>query len=91
MGPLGLVVAVRYIAFGRGLRRGWLSSGLVAGPIALGVVYVAANLADDTRWWPSWAGFYALFVALPLAGAAHLLYLGYVSPDARACSRASTA
>lgn len=76
LGPLGLIVAVRYIVFGRALQRGWLSSALIAGPIVLAVVYVAADLASDTRWWPGWWGFYVLFVAMPLAGAAHLLYLG---------------
>jgi len=91
LGPLGIVVGLRYIVFGKALHRGWLSAGLVAGPIALGIVYMAANFASNTRWSIEWAGFYVLFVAVPLAGALHLLYLGYSSPDARACSRPSTA
>jgi hypothetical protein len=80
LGPLGLILAARYIVFGRALQRGWLSSALIGGPILLGVIYVAANLATDTRWWPSWIGFYVMFVALPALGAAHLLYLGRAQP-----------
>lgn len=76
LGPLGLIMGLRYIVFGRALQRGWVSSLMIAGPIVLGVVYVTANLADDTRWWPAWIGFYVMFVALPALGAAHLLYLG---------------
>ena len=81
LGPLGLIVAVRHIVFGRALQRGWVSSAMIAGPIVLGVVYVTANLADDTRWWPAWIGFYVMFVALPAMGAAHLLYLGRSQRD----------
>jgi hypothetical protein len=80
LGPLGLVVALRCVVLGRGLKRGLVSSALITGPIALGVVYVAANLASDTRFTASWAGFYVLFVALPVAGALHLLYLGHALP-----------
>jgi hypothetical protein len=84
LGPLGLIVALRHIALGRTLRRGWLAATLLVGPAVLGVVYMAANLASDTRFWPDWAGFYVLFVALPVGGAAHLLLLGRAAVHARA-------
>jgi len=48
------------------------------------------NLATDTEWTVEWGGFYVMFVALPIACTAHLLYDGYSNPDARA-ARASTA
>ena len=84
LGPVGLIVAVRHLVLGRALHHGMLGVLLIAGPIALAVVYVAANLATDTSWSTEWAGFYVLFVALPLAGAAHLLILGRSNAAARA-------
>jgi hypothetical protein len=81
LGPLGLIVALRYIVFGRGLTRGLISFVMIAGPLVLGLVYVVGNLATDTRFTPSWFGFYVMFVGLPVAGALHLLYLGRSQPD----------
>ena len=80
-GPLGLVVAARHIVFGRALRHGWLSLLLIAGPIGVGAVYLAANFVTGSEWSISRVGFYVLFVAVPLAGALHLRYLGRPQPD----------
>jgi hypothetical protein len=81
LGPLGVIVALRYIVLGRGLTRGMISFAMIAGPLLLGVVYVIGNMATDTRFTPSWFGFYVLFVGLPVAGAMHLLYLGRPQVD----------
>jgi hypothetical protein len=80
LGPVGLLVAARQIVFGRALRNALLRAALIAGPIVLGAVYVGANLVMGTEWSIEWFGFYVMFVALPLAGAAHLLYLGRTQP-----------
>ena len=81
VGPLGLIVAARHIALGRALRHGWLIALLIAGPIAGGAVYLAANFVMGSEWSIEKAGFYVLFVAVPLAGALHLRYLGRAQPD----------
>lgn len=86
LGPLGIVVAARHILLGRALRHAGLLGALIVGPLALGAVYVGAHLVIGTEFTIQWFGFYVLFVALPLAGAAHLTYLGYSSPSARASS-----
>lgn len=80
VGPLGLVIAARQIALGRSLPRGLLSSMLVAGPIGVGAVYLAAGFVTGSEWSIERVGFYVLFVAVPLAGAIHLVYLGRPQP-----------
>lgn len=79
-GPLGLIVAARHVALGRALRHGWLIALLIAGPIAIGAVYLAASFVMGSEWSIERFGFYVLFVAVPLAGALHLRYLGRSQP-----------
>jgi len=80
VGPLGLIVAARHIALGWALRHGWLIALLIAGPMAGGAVYLAANFIMGSEWSIERLGFYVLFVAVPLAGALHLRYLGRSQP-----------
>ena len=81
VGPLGLIVGARHIALGRVLRHGWLIALLIAGPIAGGAVYLVANFVMGSEWSIERLGFYVLFVAGPLAGVVHLIYLGRSQPN----------
>jgi hypothetical protein len=81
LGPLGLLVALRLIALGRGIRSRLLGRVLVAGPILLGVIYIGGNvIVGGPQVLATWVGGALLLFVLPMAGAAHLVYLGRATP-----------
>ena len=84
LGPIGLLVAFRLIALGRGIRSRLLGSVLVVGPILLGVVYVGGHLIiGGSKVLMAWAGGMLLFFILPVVSAAHMLNLGRPNPRLR--------
>src|SRR5690606_38100402 len=81
LGPIGLLAALRLIALSRSIRSSVLAGALVAGPLVLGVIYVA-TLGARTGMLEAAGGLLLLFV-LPAIGAAHLYHLGLRSADGR--------
>jgi hypothetical protein len=76
-GPVGLAIALRYIALGHLVRSRVPGVMLIAGAALLGIVYVGTTLVlGGPGRWVSWLGGVLLFAVLPIVGATHLRYLG---------------
>ena len=83
LGPLGLLAALRFVAWARPVRIKALRVALVAGPTLLGAGLLAARLgagvellgARSADAFDFWSGL-VLLSALPVLGALHLLHLG---------------
>ena len=73
LAPIGLLVAFRLIALGRPIRSRSLTMALIAGPILLGIIFVARSLIMNLGVALSAL---ILFSGLPVVGAAHMLHLG---------------
>jgi hypothetical protein len=86
LGPLGLLVAFRFIALGRPIRSRLLSRVLILGPILFGVIYIAGNVIMGSGAQAFGAAFLILFIVLPVVGAAHMLYLGPRNSDQKMAS-----
>jgi hypothetical protein len=82
LGPIGLILAFRLIAFNRPIRNRSLGTVLVVGCVLLGVVYMASQLILGSRaTLLEQAGPLVLFAVLPAVGAMHMTHLGSRAPD----------
>ncbi|MGH8218628.1 MAG: hypothetical protein ACREUT_08700 [Steroidobacteraceae bacterium] len=81
-GPLGLILAFRFLVLGRSLRSRWLCGTLIAGPLLRGAPFFIYGVPWEATHDP--IGFYSgmlLLSILPACGALHLFHLGSAAPD----------
>jgi hypothetical protein len=77
LGPLGLVLGLRYVFTGRGLRSRVLGYALIGVPLAYVVLgIIGGYLAGPPDFAPPAWSLAVAFMLLPLACVAHLMYLG---------------
>jgi hypothetical protein len=72
--PIGLFLGLRYVTVGRGLDNRGLGHVLIAAPILQTVAGLVGVVAFDVQ--PLLPGLFLLLIVLPVAGIAHLMYLG---------------
>jgi len=75
LGPIGLFLGLRYVLVRRGIRNRTVGITLIAIPLALNVLGTIAGFLVGPEGFKSSFEVTLLFVILPVAGIAHLMYL----------------
>ncbi|HLA73443.1 MAG TPA: hypothetical protein VK624_18180 [Steroidobacteraceae bacterium] len=76
IGPIGLFLGLRYVVFGRALESKALGAALIGTPILLTIVgWIAGMFFGPPDFRPQFDSITFVFVCLPVAAFAHLMYL----------------